>query len=87
MLTFTLFLPLVGALFILFFVNSPRNVRAVALMIALVELGLASIVFWTVSQDGSGSFQLVEKIAWVQSLNIQYFLGVDGLSAPLILLT
>ena len=31
--------------------------------------------------------QFVERVPWVESLNVFYYLGVDGLSAPLILLT
>ena len=30
---------------------------------------------------------MVEKVTWIESLNVQYFLGVDGLSAPLVFLT
>ena len=33
------------------------------------------------------SMQFVERITWIQSLNIDYYLGIDGISAPLILLT
>ena len=31
--------------------------------------------------------QFVERVPWVESLNVCYYLGVDGISAPLILLT
>jgi NADH-quinone oxidoreductase subunit M len=31
--------------------------------------------------------QFVERVPWIETFNIQYYLGVDGISAPLILLT
>jgi NADH-quinone oxidoreductase subunit M len=42
------------------------------------------LVWW---QDGEAGMQFVERHAWVPSLNIQYLLGVDGLSLWLVLLT
>lgn len=36
---------------------------------------------------GQGVVQLVEKIPWIQAIRVDYFLGVDGMSLPLVLLT
>ncbi len=36
---------------------------------------------------GQGAVQLVERIPWIQAIRVDYFLGVDGLSLPLVLLT
>jgi len=36
---------------------------------------------------GQGAVQLVERIPWIQAVRVDYFLGIDGLSLPLILLT
>ena len=33
------------------------------------------------------TMQLQEKVPWIDSLNINYHIGVDGLSMPLILIT
>ena len=87
MLTATLFLPLAGALLILLFIKGPRTVRLVAAGVTIVELALASAVFFIVYRDGTDALHLVEKATWIESLNVQYFLGVDGLSAPLVFLT
>ena len=35
----------------------------------------------------TASMQFVERYQWIESLHIQYFLGVDGISMPLIILT
>jgi NADH-quinone oxidoreductase subunit M len=37
--------------------------------------------------EGQGAVQFVEKIPWIQAIRVDYFLGVDGLSLPLVLLT
>jgi NADH-quinone oxidoreductase subunit M len=41
----------------------------------------------TATADGQGVVQFVEKIAWIKAIRVDYFLGVDGLSLPLVLLT
>ena len=87
MLTATLFLPLAGALLILLFLKPPKAVRLFAVGVTIVELALTSVVFFIVYQDGTDALHLVEKTTWIESLNVQYFLGVDGLSAPLVFLT
>ena len=91
LLTATLFLPLAGALFILLLLRTPRAVRFFAVGITIADLLLAGAVFYAVLKDKSGlQFGepiLVERFDWIQSLNVQYFLGVDGLSAPMVLLT
>lgn len=37
--------------------------------------------------SGQGAVQLVERVPWIQAVRVDYFLGVDGLSMPLVLLT
>ena len=37
--------------------------------------------------DGQGVVQLAEKVPWISAIRVDYFLGVDGLSLPLVLLT
>ena len=88
LLTATVFLPLAGAVLIALAVRGDRNVRYFAGAIALADLVLSIVVF--VRFDlGSGGVQLVDRVEdWIpiESFNVQYFLGVDGLSAPLVLL-
>ncbi len=57
----------------------------------LVPIGLALAV-WAgfdarSTADGQGVIQFVERVPWVQAIRVDYFLGVDGLSLPLVLLT
>ncbi|NTU78479.1 MAG: NADH-quinone oxidoreductase subunit M [Chloroflexales bacterium] len=51
-----------------------------------------ALVIWSrfdagATAAGQGAVQLVEKIPWISAIRVDYFLGVDGLSLPLILLT
>jgi len=88
-LTAAVFLPMVGALLIATVVRGDRNVRYVAGAVSLAELALSIVIF--IKFDlGNSAFQLVDKAEnWIpfESFRVQYFLGVDGLSAPLVLLT
>ena len=60
--------------------------RATALIVSLLNLLLGIFLYINFENTASG-MQFVEKIQWINSLNVFYFLGIDGISAPLILLT
>ena len=88
-LTTVVFLPLAGALFIVLFIKGDRAVRFFAGAIAVAELILSIIVFVKYDLD-AGGVQLVDRVPdWIpiESFKVEYFLGVDGLSAPMVLLT
>jgi NADH-quinone oxidoreductase subunit M len=87
MLTATVFLPLAGAIAIMVLLgNNPRGVKWFAAGIGIAEFVLSIIVF--VKYDSAvGGFQLAERFDWIPLMDIQYHLAIDGLSAPLILLT
>ncbi|MBI4337467.1 MAG: NADH-quinone oxidoreductase subunit M [Chloroflexi bacterium] len=87
MLTATVFLPLAGALFIAAFLSKARVVRTFAAAVAVADFALAVAVFASYDR-GQGGLQLVQRYAnWIPALNVEYFLAVDGISAPLVLLT
>jgi NADH-quinone oxidoreductase subunit M len=86
-LTVTTFLPLAGVLLLLIWPRIPNDVaRSIALVVSiatfLVSLGMLGRF------DGSAAgFQMVERADWVGSVNLQYLLGVDGVSLFMVLLT
>ena len=89
LLTATVFLPLVGALLIAVLVRNDRHVRLVAGATIVLDLVLSFLVF-TAYDLAKGGVQLVDRApGWIpiDSFKVEYFLGVDGLSAPLVLLT
>jgi NADH-quinone oxidoreductase subunit M len=61
-------------------------IRAVSLVAAGTSLGLAIFTFATYDKV-LGGLQFVEKYEMVKTFGITYFLGVEGLNAPLLLLT
>jgi NADH-quinone oxidoreductase subunit M len=90
LLTATVFLPAAGALAILLLVRGDRNIRYFAVMVVLADLVLSLLVFGLFDKgDGADRFQLVDRFAWIpaETLNASFFMGVDGLSAPLVALT
>ncbi|HEX6269556.1 MAG TPA: NADH-quinone oxidoreductase subunit M [Anaerolineales bacterium] len=88
-LTLLTFFPLVGVL-ILFFIPGDRKdaLRWVALVTSLVTFGIS---LWVLRMFNASNpdLQLVAQYDWitVAGWNIQYYLGVDGLSILLVLLT
>src|SRR5438874_7838890 len=86
-LSLILFEPLVGAL-VLLLVNKRNEdaIRWIANVAALVGF-VISIPLWFWYNPSSADFQLVERAPWIPSVGAEYFLGVDGYSALLILLT
>ena len=64
----------------------PGRARAVALAVAVVTL-LLSLPLYTGFDTGTYAMQFVERTPWIERFGIDYHLGVDGLSMPLVLLT
>ena len=68
-----------------------RLVKVGATAWSLTSLGLA-IFLWagfnpSAVADGQGTIQFVEKVSWITAIRVDYFLGVDGISLPLVILT
>ncbi len=61
-------------------------VRAVALVGSLLGL-LVTIPLYTGFDPASDGLQFVERMPWIERYGISYFLGIDGLSIWLVLLT
>ena len=87
LLTLVTFLPLVGALLLLLVPSAKvGTIRVFALVVSILTF-LASLPLFTMFHAGQRGMQFVEKAPWVPSLGIQYYLGVDGVSVLLILMT
>jgi len=63
-----------------------KEIKWVSAIYSGLTLVLSLNVF-LLYDKGAGGFQFVERVAWVRSLGISYFNGVDGFSVPLLLLT
>jgi len=86
-LSIILFTPLAGAL-ILLLVNK-ENVNAMRWIANIVAFAgfVISVPLWFWYNPQNGDFQFIERFPWIPSVGAEYFLGVDGLSALLIILT
>ncbi|MCJ7445203.1 MAG: NADH-quinone oxidoreductase subunit M [Methanotrichaceae archaeon] len=78
-------IPLLGAI-ITFLTRSRAQARSVALIASLVPL-LISLWVYMDFEKASKTMQFVENYEWVPSLGINYTIGIDGISLPLILLS
>ncbi len=89
LLSVILFTPLVGAL-ILLFVNKRQEdaIRWIANVFGVLGF-LVSVPLWFRydTAPGAAAWQFVERAAWIPTIGAEYFLGVDGFSVLLILLT
>ena len=60
--------------------------RFFSLAIALISLGLCGILYYYFNNN-TPAMQFTEHLSWISSYKINYNLGIDGISMPLILLT
>ena len=93
LLSFLVWMPIVGGLGLLVIgdgadTNSPQAklMRIAALAFTTVTF-LASVALYLAFDNAEPGMQFVERVPWVEAFNVWYYLGVDGISAPLILLT
>jgi NADH-quinone oxidoreductase subunit M len=95
-LTIMTFLPLLAvlAIFIAHLVGyeEDENIRWLTVGVMAIEVGLAVYVYMGfdpsfLKGDGNDGFQFVEKAVWIRSLNAEFFVGIDGISVTMVLLT
>ncbi len=105
MLSAITFLPVIGAIIVLFLPND-RAIKTFSIVWSLIPLAI-SILAWAVFPtwpgfmynlctgtplgsaitNASQSFYLGECMPWIQALGVNYHIGADGISIPLIFLT
>jgi NADH-quinone oxidoreductase subunit M len=86
-LSIIVFTPLAASLIMLMMKPQwKQTVRIMALAAAVLDLAFAFIVYFGYNR-GIGGYQFLEQYQWMRPLGISLYLGVDGMSAPLILLT
>jgi NADH-quinone oxidoreductase subunit M len=86
-LTWMTFVPLLGAAVVLCLpARNATLIKQVALAFTLPTLGLG-IGLFAAFDRGVASFQFVDRIPWIASYDIEYFVGIDGISITMVLLT
>ncbi|REJ68661.1 MAG: NADH-quinone oxidoreductase subunit M [Planctomycetota bacterium] len=97
-LSVLVFLPAAGALFLMLPIvprSNPEAIKRIALGVTLATLVVSILLAIPGMQESSFSFdpeavnkmQSVFNVGWIPTFNIEYFMGFDGISFPLVLLT
>jgi NADH-quinone oxidoreductase subunit M len=92
LLTLIVFLPLAGALLVLLAGgrgDRPEReplVRNLALLTSLATFA-ATLYLWWRFDPASPAFQFEERYSWMPDFGIQYYVGIDGISLLLVVLT
>ncbi|RJP81747.1 MAG: NADH-quinone oxidoreductase subunit M [Candidatus Zixiibacteriota bacterium] len=87
MLSWIIFLPLIGAGIILLLPkDNPRLIRTVALAAALADF-LLCLPLYAGFDATTAAPQFEQRFAWIASLGASYHVGIDGISFWLVLLT
>ncbi|HEX9615889.1 MAG TPA: NADH-quinone oxidoreductase subunit M [Anaerolineales bacterium] len=86
-LSIIVFTPILAGMLILLIPGERRDeIRVAALAAAFIAMLLSAWVYFSYD-TAAGGYQLVEQYDWLPVLGISYHVGVDGISAPLVLLT
>lgn len=82
-----IFLPLLGAIAVAFVPGANTNlIRRLAFGVTVVDF-LLSLLLYVYFVPNTAQMQFVERVPWITDLGISYFLGLDGVSLLLVLLT
>ena len=80
------YLPLAGALFVVFFMKNATTIRNFATLIAAVDFVISIPLWFTFDRQGE-LFQFRESATWIEAIGARYEFGIDGIALLLVLLT
>jgi NADH-quinone oxidoreductase subunit M len=86
LLSVLIWLPVIGGAVVL----GLNDRAALAKWLSLTVSGLAlllSVPLWSQFATGTAAMQFIERAPWISTIHAEYYIGVDGISMPLILLT
>ena len=87
LLSIIIFLPLAGAIVLLFIPRGSTGLIKIVSLIASLLTFIISLQLYFGFDAGSADFQFVERYQWIPDFGITYQLGIDGISLLLVLLT
>ncbi|MFV2032391.1 MAG: NADH-quinone oxidoreductase subunit M [Gammaproteobacteria bacterium] len=87
LLSLVIWTPILGGVLVLFAGDrEPGGARKIALVVSIATFLLTLPLYIQFNTD-TPLMQFVERLSWIPAFNIEYFVGIDGISLPLILLT
>ena len=81
-----IFLPLIGVASLLLFKPNDHNSKLISLVTTIITFAL-SLPLWNGFDNNSSDFQFQEQVKWFVGYNINYHLGIDGISLFMVILT
>jgi NADH-quinone oxidoreductase subunit M len=86
-LSLIIWLPIIGGFAVIASGDKAAELtKRMALAIAVLTF-VVSLPLWFLFDPSTADMQFVERASWIPAIKVEYFLGVDGISMPLILLT
>src|ERR1700737_1751414 len=85
-LSLIIFIPVILGSVPILFIKGDKAIKTWAIVASVISL-LLSVLLWIGYDTKAGGYQFSEAYAWIPPLNINYRLGVDGVSVPMIFLT
>jgi NADH-quinone oxidoreductase subunit M len=86
LLSWLIWLPIVGGFVVLALGHRVTLAKWVSLAVSALTL-LLSIPLWSWFKTATAEMQFVERSPWISTIHSEFYVGVDGISMPLILLT
>ncbi len=86
-LTLITFIPLAGSALILLWPDAQRTLIKWIAVAATAPQVIIALALYAGFDTNTSALQFVEKYPWISSYNINYFMGVDGISISMVLLT
>jgi len=86
-LVFVLLFPLIGASLLFFIPNSQtRTIRNIGFLISLITF-LSSLFLWVLFDNSTAKYQFITSFTWLPFSNINFYIGLDGISLLFVILT
>jgi NADH-quinone oxidoreductase subunit M len=86
LLSWLIWVPIVGGFVVLGLGHRATLAKWLSLAVSGLAL-LLSVPLWTWFKTGTAEMQFVERSPWISTIHSEFYIGVDGISMPLILLT
>jgi NADH-quinone oxidoreductase subunit M len=83
-----IFIPLLGAVIVLLLPKTQEKaIKYLSLFFSLPSLAISIFLWITYAGYASGGYFADERYTWIPAINVYYYMAVDGLSLPLVVLT
>jgi NADH-quinone oxidoreductase subunit M len=86
LLSLLIWLPIIGGFAVLALASRSEAAKWLSLVISGLTL-IFSVPLYASFKTGTAAMQFVERAPWISTIHSEYYIGVDGISMPLILLT